>query len=421
MKQRSGFLVPSQKVSSLYPMGDAEALEISPVASRVLDAYKQLISLGSDNVEEIGVKIPIPSFREITLLALCDAAIHTFVHQPLHLELTGEFYIIGDLHGNLIDLLRVLYQMHRPPFSQIIFLGDFVDRGPFSLEVITLVLAFACCYPDSVYIIRGNHEFGSVNRVYGFFDEIMSVYQSETLWARFQDVFAWMPLTALVNRRVFCVHGGISQRALHLKDMSHLQRPIYEFEDPLIADLVWSDPSMFHPLFAVSRRGVGFEFGVEAITNFLKANHLIRVVRAHQFCKGGIEDYLNGNITTVFSTSTGADNGRNLIGLLKLTEANEFKQTILYPGPSILRSEAQFKEEVAVQRLRKGDGTKALTSSSQNLVKNGLMLARRSTDVKRKKGLSPTRSLTLDHLQSSSLRLKIMSDETHSADSPLDD
>jgi protein phosphatase len=363
------------------------------IASRILDAYEQLLNLGTENVVEIGVSVQIPQIPEASLLLLCDAAISRFAAQPIYLELTGEYYVVGDTHGNLIDLLRILYQMHRPPFSNILFLGDFVDRGPFSIEVVTLVLALTCSYPDCVHIIRGNHEFGPVNRVYGFYDEVMSIYKSEALWKRFQDAFAWMPFAAVINQRIFCVHGGISQHLPDVKQLARYERPIHDLEDPALIDLVWADPSSYYQGYGISRRGISYGFGAEATRIFLKTNHFLKIIRAHEFVMAGVEECHGGNVVTVFSTSTGADNGRNLIGFLKIDEKNESKPTVLYPGPAIARADALFKAWLEPHQRRTGGELKA----SPSFLQNGLLIARRSSDAKRK-SLSPSRSMGLDSL-----------------------
>jgi protein phosphatase len=370
------------------------------ISPRILDAYSQLLCLGSENVEEIGTKVPIPQFSEDALLRLCDAAIGRLSQQPINLEITGDIYIIGDVHGNLVDLLRCLYQMPRPPFSHLLFLGDYVDRGPFSIECVTLILTLLVQYPDCVFAIRGNHEFGAVNRVYGFFDEVMSVYKSEALWNRFQDVFAWMPFTAIVNRRFCCVHGGISQHLPRLSDLERYERPIYECEDPVIIDLVWSDPSTFYQLYGSSRRGIGSGYGPEASANFLRANRFSKIIRGHEYVLKGLEEAHGGLVVTVFSTSTGSDTGRNLVGLLKLTESNEHQPIILAPGPVLKRAETNFKPFV---EMAKPSGPLRLSSSSQ-LLKKGTNVAKLRTESVLK--ITGTRSLGVEHILKTVFTLK---------------
>jgi diadenosine tetraphosphatase ApaH/serine/threonine PP2A family protein phosphatase len=262
------------------------------------------------------------------------------------LLLEGEYHVIGDLHGNLIDLLRILYQFPGPPDSKVLFLGDIVDRGPFSTEVTTLILALVCAYPDSVSIIRGNHEFPTVFYTYGFRDEITAVYESSELWNHFQQVFAWMPIAAVVNDTCFCVHGGISEHFATVKSIARLQRPIYSFDGVGLTDLLWSDPSMACEKYGHSPRGIGRTYGPGAVRVFLDTNNLLRIIRAHGTIVEGVQTTCNGKVTTVFSTSTGGPSRRNMIGFLKLSSTDfrrPFAAVTLPPGPIVTREQARFK------------------------------------------------------------------------------
>ena len=132
-----------------------------------------------------------------------------FLDQPCLLELEAPLQIVGDIHGQFSDLLRLFEYVGFPPEANYLFLGDYVDRGKQSLEVICLLLSYKIKYPDNFFILRGNHECAAINRVYGFFDECRRRY-SIRLWKVFQDVFNCMPMAALVENKIFCMHGGLS-------------------------------------------------------------------------------------------------------------------------------------------------------------------------------------------------------------------
>ena len=134
-------------------------------------SYQEIIDFGYESKEGN----PIPSFDENVLIELCEEARSVFEKEDNILELEGDFIIVGDIHGSIHDLLRIL-KFHEENDSRVLFLGDYVDRGHFSLECITILFALKVQYPNKFYLIRGNHEFDSLCSQYGFKDEILNYH-----------------------------------------------------------------------------------------------------------------------------------------------------------------------------------------------------------------------------------------------------
>ena len=152
------------------------------------------------------------------------------------------------------------------PDTNYLFMGDYVDRGYHSVETLTLMLAFKVRYRDRITILRGNHESRQVTQVYGFYDECIKKYGNANVWKIFTDLFDFLPLTALVEGKIFCMHGGLSpsiDRIDQLRDLDRMQEVPHE---GAICDLLWSDPTEPddpRPGWRVSQRGAGYIFGAD--------------------------------------------------------------------------------------------------------------------------------------------------------------
>ena len=206
----------------------------------------------------------------------------------------------GDLHGQYFDLLRLFEYGGFPPESNYLFLGDYVDRGKQSLETICLLLAYKIKYPENFFLLRGNHECASINRIYGFYDECKRRY-SIKLWKQFQELFNALPLAALVEAKIFCIHGGLSPDMESPDDLKRVARPVDVPDTGLLCDTLWSDPDKDISGWAENDRGVSYTFGADVVERFLERNELDLIVRAHQVVEDGYEFFGDRTLVTVFS------------------------------------------------------------------------------------------------------------------------
>lgn len=190
-------------------------------------------------------------------------------------------YFAGDIHGQYSDLLRLFEYGGLPPKSNYLFLGDYVDRGKQSLETICLLLAYKIKYPENFFLLRGNHECASVNRIYGFYDECKRRFNVR-VWKVFTDCFNCLPVAALIDEKILCMHGGLSPDLHDLDQIRNLQRPTDVPETGLLCDLLWSDPSKDVKGWGMNDRGVSYTFGSDKVTEFLQKQDLDLICRAHQ-------------------------------------------------------------------------------------------------------------------------------------------
>ncbi|TYI35240.1 hypothetical protein ES332_A03G062600v1 [Gossypium tomentosum] len=191
---------------------------------------------------------------------LCTVAREIFIQQPTLLELEAPIKICGDIHGQYVDLLRIFEYGGFPPSVNYLFLGDYVDRGKQSLETICLLLAYKIKYPDNLFLLRGNHECASINRIYGFYDECKRRFNVK-VWRIFTECFNCLPVAALIDDKILCMHGGLSPDLTNLDQIRALTRPTDVPDTGLLCDLLWSDPGRDIKGWGMSDRGVSFTFG----------------------------------------------------------------------------------------------------------------------------------------------------------------
>lgn len=236
--------------------------------------------------------------REIK--ALCLKSREIFISQPVLLELEAPIKICGDIHGQYYDLLRLFEYGGFPPKSNYLFLGDYVDRGKQSLETICLLLAYKIRYPENFFILRGNHECAQINRIYGFYEECKERYNVK-LWRTFTDCFNCLPIAAIIDEKILCMHGGLSPDLKSIEQIKRIVRPTDVPDAGLLCDLLWADPDPNVQGWNENDRGVSFTFGSDVVSDFLKKQDLDLICRAHQVVEDGYEFFAKRKLVTLFS------------------------------------------------------------------------------------------------------------------------
>ena len=283
---------------------------------------------GAPITEEF-VKDMISTFRDQKLIhkkylmQLLKQAAAMFKEEPTLVDIplprtpsgeVGHVTVCGDTHGQYYDLLNI-FEIGGFPSAEnpYLFNGDFVDRGSFSLETVTTLMAIKLWCPSAVHMHRGNHETKNMNKVYGFEGEVKHKYD-ETAMKVYTEVFQWLPLASVIEKSVFCVHGGLSttfeQDGLTLDKIRKISRGREPPESGLMSDLLWADPQPMQGRSA-SKRGVGFAFGPDYTEGFLKANNLSLVVRSHEVKEEGYVEEHGGKCITVFSAPNYCDQQGN--------------------------------------------------------------------------------------------------------------
>jgi protein phosphatase len=326
-------------------------MSVRSIADRILDAFSEIFALPPDRVGEIGVSVALPTFNVDDIKTIVRRARSSFQTQETLLDVPLPVYVIGDLHGNIFDLLRILLFARPPPKNRFLFLGDYVDRGQYSVEVIVLLFALLAKYPAHIFLLRGNHEFDRMNSLYGFKTDVLTLYADfgQEIYAQINNCFQFLPLAAVVGGEIFCVHGGISCQVTSFRQLRSVRRPIESYDSPVVSDLMWSDPAAETKDYEQSTRGNGSMFGSAAVKAFQKSLKVTTIIRAHQVVTLGVERFGSDDLYTVFSSSNYNPDVENRCGLIFFNSFGEMQafslpQLTQVPRESALLSGGLFEE-----------------------------------------------------------------------------
>ena len=396
----------------------------------IFNYFSKVFTIDANEYSSKRKKLHLPRIPFKLLIDLLNDASSIFKSEPNILRISPPLVVVGDIHGHILDLFRILKTVGCPPLNpdhtnsndekdinnkystdansellaqktpnsrflrgynshptiqstspktldqdnnipdtnsspksnepqiKYLFLGDFVDRGQFSFETILLILIMKILFPTEILIVRGNHEFKEIysQGLQCFGHELRDLYsnQSEDVSEAFDNCFSYIPLAAIIDDDIICLHGGIGTSLkdadLHLLD-SQISRPIHSFDNLVVSDILWSDPSEYILNFQPSSRGSGYLFGVNVLDHFLDSCSLHLMIRAHQCVEGGILSLWDDRCLTVFSASNYCGALNNKSGILRITKKDEqsqknlsVKAIVFNPIPILSRSAAVFDE-----------------------------------------------------------------------------
>ena len=213
---------------------------------------------------------------------------------------SGDFLIVGDTHGDFDTTMNAIKIAEKEGLN-LLFLGDYVDRGPKQIENIVALLELKLSWGKKLTMLRGNHESAEMNKWYGFYSVVTSTYDPE-LYEKFAELFSQLPYATLIWSKVFCVHGGIPQKLTKIEEIERLPKGEINPEHPKALQLVWNDPCEDIEEFAPSWRGGGARlFGKLAFERFMNANGLELMIRSHEPQDKGYGYLFNNRLLTIFS------------------------------------------------------------------------------------------------------------------------
>jgi len=274
--------------------------------------------------------------KESEVKTLCTKARDILVEECNVQRVDAPVTICGDIHGQFYDLVELFKVGGDCPDTNYLFMGDFVDRGFYSVETFLLLLALKVRYADRITLIRGNHESRQITQVYGFYDECLRKYGSVNVWRYCTEVFDYLSLAALIDQRIFCVHGGLSPSINTLDDIRSIDRKQEVPHDGAMCDLMWSDPEDLEG-WGLSPRGAGYLFGADIAKGFNQANGISTIARAHQLVMEGYKWMFNEALVTVWSAPNYCYRCGNVAAILEFDEHLGQKFRIFEAAPADVR------------------------------------------------------------------------------------
>ena len=311
------------------------------LATQILNHFNSIIIYPIEDYASKKRPLTLPTISTSDVQLILETITTIFNNEDIILDVPPNTVVIGDLHGHILDLLRLLRHYKSLIRYNYLFLGDLVDRGQFSLETTILIFALKIVHPNKIWIIRGNHEFSSIYSYSGFLEDLHRLFPTN-ISTFFAKAFSMMPLAAIIDKYAFCIHGGLGPSITSIKDIASLERPIETFKSEIVNDLVWSDPVEDPILFFPSSRGSGHLFGSEAVNAFLSGNDLKLLVRGHECINQGFSFTNNSQVLTIFSASSYCGQNNNSSGSVLFLFDRQYKPCALSPLPYLLRQDVEF-------------------------------------------------------------------------------
>jgi diadenosine tetraphosphatase ApaH/serine/threonine PP2A family protein phosphatase len=284
------------------------------------------------------------TFHENLIIELLKRLVEVLVLEDNVLFLQSDITVCGDIHGQLYDLFKLFELSGELPGTKYLFLGDYVDRGYQSIQTFVYLAYLKVKFPDRIFLLRGNHEGRTVNHNYGFRAECLRAYGHHGICELFNRAFDFLPISAVVDNSLFCVHGGLSPGAKCIERVMIIERNRDILESAVFADLCWSDPEESVTKFSPSSRGTGYIFGAPQVDAFLEVNKLKRIARSHQLIKEGFQWFFGQKLILVWSAPNYCYQCGNRASVMKVAAEKE-PQFIMFDADE--KSDEKPTDEVA--------------------------------------------------------------------------
>jgi predicted phosphodiesterase len=217
----------------------------------------------------------------------------------------ASYLVVGDLHGNFEALTSIVSTWQHYSDALLIFLGDYVDRGDEQLETINYVLALKSVYPRSIFLLRGNHETPMVNSYYGFSHVCEQTFgeRAKRMYNEYNILFSYFSIACIAHENIFLVHGGIPRDLPTLDYINTQEKGDLHAENDILGQMLWNDPTLQYQGFVTNwKRGIHYEFGEQAFSEFIENHRLEMVIRGHEVFPSGYKYFFHDRLLSIFSS-----------------------------------------------------------------------------------------------------------------------
>ncbi|VDP90324.1 unnamed protein product, partial [Echinostoma caproni] len=287
----------------------------------IFDQLCRLITRLLDNQVLKGITA---DFTEHEIIDMCSLLPEQFMADPAVLELTTEtpLMIVGDIYAQYGHLVRLFHYYGHPPEQRYLFLGNFISSGSRSIETLALLLAYKLRYPKSIYLLRGKHECARVAKFYGFYDECLKRF-SRRIWNAITEIFNYLPVVAIIDDRVMCVHSGLSPINLKKFIKKSISLPTDIESNRLLMHFVWSEPDEDIQNWDQNPAGRGYLYGTKVVQDFCERYELQQIIRSSEMVRTGYEFFPCPKLLTVFSAPDFMEIYSNDGGLVYLSNVDK--------------------------------------------------------------------------------------------------